>query len=65
VATLLLFTGINDIGVAPATRDAQRVLYDALIAGYVQLATRARAQGIARVLGATLTPFGCAGNTTL
>lgn len=60
VAWLILFEGVNDIGTADATPEAQRAVTDDLIAGYRQLVVRAHAQGI-RVFGATLTPFG--GNT--
>lgn len=54
---LLVFEGINDIGVAPATEAAQREIGDELLAAYDQIVTRAHAQDI-RVYGATLTPFG-------
>ncbi|WP_433832521.1 SGNH/GDSL hydrolase family protein [Actinoplanes sp. CA-015351] len=55
--TLLLFEGVNDIGVAPATdSDQQQVVAD-LIGAYRQIVLRAQACDL-RVLGATLTPFG-------
>ncbi|MFE1197112.1 SGNH/GDSL hydrolase family protein [Streptomyces olivaceoviridis] len=57
VAWLILFEGVNDIGTADATPEAQRAVTDDLIAGYRQIVVRAHAQGI-RVYGATLTPFG-------
>lgn len=57
VTSLIVFEGINDIGTAPATPDAQRDVADRLIAAYRQVVLRAHAQGI-RVYGATLTPFG-------
>ncbi|MFI0815894.1 SGNH/GDSL hydrolase family protein [Streptomyces sp. NPDC021098] len=60
VTSLVVFEGINDIGTAPATPDAQRDVADRLISAYGQIVVRAHAQGI-RVYGATLTPFG--GNT--
>ncbi|UFR06043.1 SGNH/GDSL hydrolase family protein [Streptomyces sp. Go40/10] len=60
VAWLILFEGVNDIGTADATPEAQRAAADDLIAGYRQIVVRAHAQGI-RVYGATITPFG--GNT--
>ncbi|MCZ0990747.1 SGNH/GDSL hydrolase family protein [Streptomyces diastatochromogenes] len=60
VSWLILFEGVNDIGTAAATPEAQRAVTDDLIAGYRQIVVRAHAQGI-RVYGATLTPFG--GNT--
>ncbi|AKN71917.1 SGNH hydrolase [Streptomyces sp. PBH53] len=57
VAWLILFEGVNDIGTAAATPEAQRAVTDDLLAGYQQIVVRAHAQGI-RVYGATLTPFG-------
>ncbi|MFC9927495.1 SGNH/GDSL hydrolase family protein [Streptomyces sp. NPDC127190] len=57
VSWLILFEGVNDIGTAAATPEAQKTLTDDLIAGYRQIVVRAHAQGI-RVYGATLTPFG-------
>ncbi|MFF5536772.1 GDSL-type esterase/lipase family protein [Streptomyces cinerochromogenes] len=60
VAWLILFEGVNDIGTADATTEAQRAAAEDLIAGYRQIVVRAHAQGI-RVYGATITPFG--GNT--
>ncbi|MGQ5634905.1 MULTISPECIES: SGNH/GDSL hydrolase family protein [unclassified Streptomyces] len=60
VAWLILFEGVNDIGTAEATPEAQHAVTDDLIAAYRQIVVRAHAQGI-RVYAATLTPFG--GNT--
>jgi lysophospholipase L1-like esterase len=60
VTSLIVFEGVNDIGTADATPDAQRQVADDLIAAYDQIITRAHAQDI-RVYGATITPFG--GNT--
>lgn len=57
VAWLILFEGVNDLGTADATPEAQHVVTEDLIAGYRQIVVRAHAQGI-RVYGATLTPFG-------
>ncbi|MGW7258403.1 SGNH/GDSL hydrolase family protein [Streptomyces sp. NPDC054834] len=57
VSRLIVFEGVNDIGTADATPDAQRRLTDDLIAAYRQIVVRAHAQDI-RVYGATLTPFG-------
>ncbi|GGP86456.1 SGNH/GDSL hydrolase family protein [Saccharothrix coeruleofusca] len=57
---LVVFEGVNDIGTAPATAEAQRKVAEDLIAAYDQIVVRAHAQDI-RVYGATLTPFG--GNT--
>jgi lysophospholipase L1-like esterase len=54
---LVVFAGINDIGVADATASAQRRIGDELIAGYAEIIDRAHAHGMA-VYGATLIPFG-------
>jgi lysophospholipase L1-like esterase len=60
VAWLIVFEGVNDIGTAAATDDAQRSIAEQLITAYDQIVVRAHAHGI-RVYGATLLPFG--GNT--
>jgi lysophospholipase L1-like esterase len=60
VRWLFVFEGVNDIGTAAATVEAQKQVADDLIAAYEQIITRAHAVGI-RVYGATLLPFG--GNT--
>lgn len=60
VEWLIVFEGINDIGTAAATPEAQQQVAADLIAAYEQFITRAHAQGI-DVYGATLLPFG--GNT--
>jgi lysophospholipase L1-like esterase len=57
VAWLIVFEGVNDIGTAEATADAQRTVAGDLIDAYDQIIVRAHAQDI-RVYGATLTPFG-------
>ncbi|MFE2066922.1 SGNH/GDSL hydrolase family protein [Streptomyces sp. NPDC059467] len=57
VSWLIVFEGVNDIGTAAATPDAQRAVADDLTAAYQQIVVRAHAQGI-RVYGATLLPFG-------
>ncbi|MFI7639042.1 SGNH/GDSL hydrolase family protein [Nonomuraea sp. NPDC049400] len=57
VTWLIVFEGVNDIGTAGATQDAQKKIADDLIAAYDQIIVRAHAQDI-RVYGATLTPFG-------
>lgn len=57
VRWLLVFHGVNDLGVAPATEAAQKAIAEDLIAGYEQIVTRAHAKGIT-VYGATLLPFG-------
>jgi lysophospholipase L1-like esterase len=56
-AALIVFEGVNDIGTAAATPEAQRAAGDDLRAAYDQIITRAHARGL-RVYGATLTPFG-------
>ncbi|HEX6354673.1 SGNH/GDSL hydrolase family protein [Actinophytocola sp.] len=60
VEWLLVFEGVNDIGTAAATPEAQQQVAADLIAAYEQIIVRAHAQGI-DVYGATLLPFG--GNT--
>ncbi|MFI7702652.1 SGNH/GDSL hydrolase family protein [Nonomuraea sp. NPDC049480] len=54
---LIVFEGVNDIGTAAATQDAQKKIADDLIAAYDQIIVRAHAKDLA-VYGATLTPFG-------
>ncbi|WP_197093890.1 SGNH/GDSL hydrolase family protein [Nonomuraea sp. SBT364] len=57
VDRLLVFEGVNDIGTAEPTQDAQKGVAGDLIAAYHQIVVRAHARGIP-VYGATLTPFG-------
>jgi lysophospholipase L1-like esterase len=52
----LVFEGINDIGTADATEQAQRDVADELIRAYEQIIIRAHARDIL-VYGATLTPI--------
>jgi len=52
----LVFEGINDIGTAAATEQAQREVADELIRAYEQIIVRAHARDIL-VYGATLTPI--------
>ena len=52
----LVFEGINDIGTAAATEDAQRSVSDELIRAYEQIIVRAHARHLL-VYGATLTPI--------
>jgi lysophospholipase L1-like esterase len=52
----MLFEGVNDIGTAPATVDAQQAIGDRLIVAYRQIATRIHAAGIP-IFAATITPF--------
>jgi lysophospholipase L1-like esterase len=56
VRWLIVFEGINDIGTAEATAEAQDQVVEDLIMAYDQIITRAHAQNIV-VYGATLTPF--------
>jgi lysophospholipase L1-like esterase len=60
VAWLFVFEGVNDIGTAAATAEAQAKVTADLIAAFDQIIVRTHALGI-RVYGATLLPFG--GNT--
>jgi lysophospholipase L1-like esterase len=57
VTSLVVFEGINDIGTAAATEEAQQALTEDLIGAYDQMILRAHAHGLT-VYGATLTPFG-------
>ncbi|MET7337464.1 SGNH/GDSL hydrolase family protein [Nonomuraea sp. NPDC005650] len=57
VKWLILFEGVNDLGTADATQEAQKRVADELIAAYDQIVVRAHAQDI-QVYGATITPFG-------
>jgi lysophospholipase L1-like esterase len=54
---LLVFEGVNDIGVAPATETDQRQITADLIGAFRQIVLRAHSADL-RVYGATLTPFG-------
>ncbi|MEV4347402.1 GDSL-type esterase/lipase family protein [Actinoplanes sp. NPDC049596] len=60
VDRMLLFEGVNDIGTAAATEEAQKQVVDDLLVAYEQIVLRGHAAGLT-VYGATLTPFG--GNT--
>ncbi|KAJ5811937.1 hypothetical protein N7474_008238 [Penicillium riverlandense] len=57
VQYVLIFEGVNDIGVAEANEESQRIIGDRLIAAYTQIATRVHARGIP-IFAATITPFG-------
>ncbi|KAL4894465.1 SGNH hydrolase-type esterase domain-containing protein [Aspergillus ambiguus] len=52
----ILYEGVNDIGVADPTPEAQKDIGDRLIVAYQQIVTRIHASGIP-VYGATITPF--------
>ncbi|GLY00382.1 SGNH/GDSL hydrolase family protein [Actinoplanes sp. NBRC 101535] len=57
VRWMLVFTGVNDIGTAPADEPSQRQVVPDLLGAYRQMVVRGHASDIA-VYGATLTPFG-------
>ncbi|OJJ44710.1 hypothetical protein ASPZODRAFT_722770 [Penicilliopsis zonata CBS 506.65] len=57
VESVLIFSGVNDIGVAAAEPAVQEDLAKGMIAALRQIVTRLHAQGIS-VYGATITPFG-------
>ncbi|KAK0756044.1 hypothetical protein N5P37_011417 [Trichoderma harzianum] len=57
VSCVMIFEGINDIGMAPADSCSQGAISNRLTASYKQIAIRLRSQGIA-IFVATLTPFG-------
>lgn len=60
VSHIVLLEGINDMGMSVSMATDQEVSAEQIIAGYRQVAERARARGI-KVIGATLTPFEGAG----
>lgn len=60
VSHIVLLEGINDMGMSVSMATDQQVSAEQIIAGYRQVAERARAHGI-KVIGATLTPFEGAG----
>lgn len=57
VRYVLVYEGVNDIGVAAPDAASQKVVGDRLIAAYRQIVTRLHTFGIP-VFGATITPFG-------
>ncbi|RKN39055.1 SGNH/GDSL hydrolase family protein [Streptomyces hoynatensis] len=57
VTRLLVFEGVNDIGTAAATPQAQDAVAADLITAFAQIVTQAHAHDI-EVYGATLLPFG-------
>jgi lysophospholipase L1-like esterase len=59
----MIFEGVNDIGSAPATPDAQEQIYQGLVQAYEQMVTLIHAHGIP-VFGATITPFSAPSNFT-
>ncbi|MBO0842485.1 MAG: SGNH/GDSL hydrolase family protein [Nocardioides sp.] len=54
---VIVFEGVNDIGVADATPQAQQQVTADIITALDQMVTRAHAHGL-RIYGATITPFG-------
>ncbi|KAJ7211204.1 SGNH hydrolase [Mycena pura] len=61
VKYVMIFEGVNDIGVAAAERGAQAAIGDAVIAAFKQIATRVHAAGLP-FFAATITPFGAPAN---
>lgn len=59
----MIFEGVNDIGTAAATADAQNAVYENLVQAYQQMVTLIHAHGIP-VFGATITPFSAPSNFT-
>ncbi|KAJ4331475.1 hypothetical protein N0V95_009880 [Ascochyta clinopodiicola] len=59
----MIFEGVNDIGGAAATADAQSAVYESLVQAYKQMASLIHAHGIP-VFGATITPFSAPSNFT-
>ena len=63
VKYVLVFEGVNDIGTAAPTADAQAAVYSGLTQAYAQIVTRIHAFGLP-VFGATITPFSAPANFT-
>ena len=53
----MIFEGVNDIGTAAGTQQAQQAVGDAVIGAFKQFILRAHAAGIP-MFAATITPFG-------
>jgi lysophospholipase L1-like esterase len=60
----MLFEGVNDIGTAATTPEAQDAVYQSLIQAYKQIVTRVHSFGIP-IFGATITPFMAPANSTI
>jgi lysophospholipase L1-like esterase len=58
----LIFEGVNDIGTAATTTEAQDVVVARLKTAFTQIALRIRTAGIP-LFGATITPFGSPNST--
>lgn len=63
VEYVMIYHGVNDIGTADNTTEAQQAVSDRLITGYKQIASRVHAHGIP-IFAATITPF-MAPNSTI
>ncbi|KAF2027945.1 SGNH hydrolase [Setomelanomma holmii] len=64
VSYAMIFEGVNDIGSAPTTKDAQNGIYEGLKQAYQQIITLIHAHGIP-VFAATITPFNAPANVTI
>ncbi|KAJ7440159.1 SGNH hydrolase [Mycena latifolia] len=60
----MIFEGVNDIGVADATPDAQSAIGDRVIGAFTQIAARVHTAGIP-IFAATITPFSAPANVTI
>ncbi|KAH0835818.1 SGNH hydrolase-type esterase domain-containing protein [Lanmaoa asiatica] len=58
----MIFEGVNDIGTAPATAAARRMVGDRLIQAYQQIITRVHTCDLP-IFAATITPFGAPNDT--
>lgn len=59
----MIFEGVNDIGTAATTPEAQNIVYESLTQAYQQMVTLIHSHGIP-VFGATITPFSAPSNFT-
>jgi lysophospholipase L1-like esterase len=57
----MIFEGVNDIGTAPFTTEAQAIVVQQLIEAFKQMITRIHTNGIP-MFAATITPFGSPSN---
>ncbi|KAF7360280.1 Extracellular GDSL-like lipase/acylhydrolase [Mycena venus] len=64
VKYVMIFEGVNDIGLEAATTEVQTMIGDRLIAAFKQIVTRVHAAGIP-IFAATITPFNAPANTTI
>ncbi|ORY35078.1 extracellular GDSL-like lipase/acylhydrolase [Naematelia encephala] len=56
VKYVFVHMGVNDIGITPATAEAQDALYHRLVYAYRQIITKAHARGLV-IIGSTIMPF--------